>query len=112
MPRSIKELVGASTSVLILGVLGREPSYGYQIVKRINEEAEGLFTWQEGTVYPLLHKLEKEGLVRSQWQEAESGRERKYYYITPKGRGVLREDTEQWRDFNALVRRLAGVANA
>jgi PadR family transcriptional regulator, regulatory protein PadR len=106
--RAIKELVGASTSVLVLGVVAREPSYGYDVVRRINEEAYGLFTWQEGTVYPVLHKLEKEGLIRSQWQEANSGRERKYYYITARGRAVLTEDAEQWRDFHALVKRLAG----
>ena len=51
-----KELVGASTGLLILSVLAKEASYGYQIIKRMNDEAGGLFTWQEGTVYPILHK--------------------------------------------------------
>ena len=55
-----KELVGASTAILILGVLKRAPSYGYDIVRQINQEAEGVFTWQEGTIYPLLHKLERQ----------------------------------------------------
>jgi hypothetical protein len=67
-----KELIGASTSLLVFGVLAREASYGYQIIRSINEEAEGLFTWQEGTIYPVLHKLEKAKLVRTQWQMAAS----------------------------------------
>src|SRR3954447_11078437 len=62
--RKRKELVGASTTVLILGVLARQPSYGYEIVKSVNDQAKGLFTWLEGTIYPVLHKLEKDSLIR------------------------------------------------
>lgn len=105
---SEKELIGASTSLLILGVLAREPNYGYQIVKRINEQADGLFTWQEGTVYPVLHKLEKEQLIRSKWQPGESGRERKYYYITQKGRRTLSADAERFSAFHELLLRVMG----
>jgi len=106
---SQKELVGASTSLLVLGCLARSPSYGYQIVRSINEAADEVFEWQEGTVYPVLHKLEKEGLVRTQWQEAETGRQRKYYYITAKGRAAISEDAKQWKEFHGLVVRMLGV---
>ena len=106
-----KELVGASTGVLVLSVLAQEPSYGYQIIKRLNEEADGLFTWQEGTVYPVLHKLEKQRLVRTQWQHAETGRRRKYYYITAKGRDALTERTRQWGEFHQMIARLSEVAD-
>lgn len=102
-----KELVGASTGLLVLSVLAREASYGYQIIKRINDEADGLFVWQEGTVYPVLHKLEKDELVRAQWQTADTGRERKYYYITAKGRDALKDGTREWRAFNVMITRLA-----
>jgi len=101
-----KELVGASTGLLILSVLAKEASYGYQIIKHINDEAEGLFVWQEGTVYPVLHKLEKEKLVRAQWQQADTGRERKYYYITAKGRDALKAGTKEWNAFHAMMVRL------
>ena len=104
-----KELVGASTGVLVLSLLAREPSYGYQIVKRLNEEAEGLLTWQEGTVYPVLHKLEKERLVRAQWQQADTGRRRKYYYVTARGRDALTERTRQWSAFHQMIARLSEV---
>jgi PadR family transcriptional regulator PadR len=98
-----KELSGASTRVLVLAVLQREASYGYEIVKNVNEAADGVMTWSEGTIYPILHKLQKEGLVRAQWQEAENGRERKYYYITAKGRGFLRMDVDRWNGVHALI---------
>ena len=104
-----KELVGASTGLLVLGVLAESASYGYEIVKRLNREADGLFLWQEGTVYPVLHKLEKDKLVRSQWQQADNGRRRKYYYITAKGREGLAERTEEWNAVHKMVLRLVEV---
>ncbi len=94
-----KELIGASTRLLILSVLAREANYGYALIRAINKEGEGLFVWQEGTVYPILHKLEKEKLVRAQWQEADTGRKRKYYYITAGGRAALTTGTEDWVGF-------------
>ena len=104
-----KELVGASTSLLILGVVSKSPSYGYQIIKNINGEGADVFTWQEGTIYPVLHKLEKEGYLRSQWQTAESGRRRKYYYITQKGMEAIADCSNQWNEFHRLVLRLTEV---
>ncbi len=101
-----KELIGASTSILVLGILAKDPSYGYEVVKRVNQEAENLFEWQEGTIYPVLHKLEKEGLLRTQWQEANTGRKRKYYYITEQGREALQSRSAQWQSFNSLVHRV------
>ncbi len=106
-----KELVGASTALLVLGVLAEHASYGYEIVKRLNKEAEGVFLWQEGTLYPVLHKLEKAKLVRTQWQEADTGRRRKYYYISAEGREALEERTKEWNAFNQMVLRLGEVRN-
>jgi len=106
-----KELVGASTGLLVLGMLAERASYGYEIVRRLNREAEGLFVWQEGTLYPVLHKLEKDELVRAQWQQADTGRRRKYYYITAKGRDALAERTQEWMAFNQMVLRLGETGN-
>ncbi len=102
-----KELAGASTGVLILGVLARESSYGYWIIKRINDEADGLFAWQEGTVYPVLQTLEREELVSSEWRVADTGRRRKYYVITQTGRTAIVERSKQWMHFNLIVQRFA-----
>jgi DNA-binding PadR family transcriptional regulator len=107
-----KELVGASTGLLILSVLAKEASYGYQIIQRINKEADGVFAWQEGTVYPVLYKLEKEGLLRAQWQQADTGRERKYYYITAKGRDALTTGAREWNAFHAVMMRLVEEPHA
>lgn len=106
-----KELVGASTGLLVLGVLAQTASYGYEIIKRLNKEAEGVFLWQEGTLYPVLHKLEKAKLVRTQWQQADTGRRRKYYYITAEGREALTERTEEWKAFHQMVLRLGETHN-
>jgi len=106
-----KELVGASTSLLVLSVLAREATYGYRLIKAINHEADGLFEWQEGTVYPILHKLEKQGLVRAQWQTADTGRRRKYYYITAGGREALGQGFEQWERWHGMVMKLGEARN-
>src|SRR5271155_3344385 len=107
--RPSKELIGASTGMIVLAALARQPSYGYLLVKQINDAADGIFTWSEGTVYPLLHKLEKDALIRAQWQEAESGRERKYYYISAKGRAALTAGDAHWNRFKLLMRRTDGA---
>ena len=107
--RASKEIVGASTSLLILGLLAKESTYGYALVRRLNDAAGGIFEWQEGTVYPLLHKLEKQELIRARWQETETGRRRKYYLITARGRKSLSSEAEQWSAFHALILKLAGA---
>jgi PadR family transcriptional regulator PadR len=106
-----KELVGASTMMLVLGTVARESSWGYEIVRKLNASADGLFEWSEGTIYPLLHKLEKQQLVRSRWQESESGRLRKYYSITAKGRAKLSAEAEGWSMFHRLIAQVLEASN-
>jgi len=114
---SEKELMAASTSLLVLAALNAEPSYGYEIVKRLAQNAKDVFQWQEGTIYPVLHRLEHDGLVRAQWQDADSTRglkgprRRKYYYITAKGRRALADKTAQWNMFHSLVQKMTGVCH-
>jgi DNA-binding PadR family transcriptional regulator len=109
-----KDFLGASTSLLVLACLRKEPSYGYEILKVLNRDGEGLFQWQEGTLYPILHRLQKEGLVRAQWQDADAaagGRKRKYYYITAKGRGALTQQAARWNVLNSMVKKLTGASH-
>lgn len=103
MSKDDKELVGASTELLILSCLSHKPSYGYDIVRQANERSDGEFSWQEGTLYPVLHKLEAARLVRSQWQETENGRRRKYYYITATGRKALEEKARRWNTLHDII---------
>ena len=110
--RANKELVGASTTVLILGVLQRGgASYGYDIVRQVNDQAQGAFTWHEGTIYPLLHKLERQGLIKSRWQESSAGRKRKYYALTGAGRTALHLGARQWQLFHAMILKLTGASH-
>ena len=102
-----KELIGATTKLLVLGVLSKSANYGYKIVKQLNREAEDLFEWREGTIYPVLHKLEKEGMIISEWQVAPNGRRRKYYAITKDGSKALAKQSKEWSAFHRLVSRIA-----
>src|ERR1700693_2122874 len=80
---------------LILEALLREPSHGYRIAQRIKERSRGVLDFKEGTLYPALHKLENEGLVKS-YEGVEKGRPRRYYRITKSGRGALTRDRAEW----------------
>jgi DNA-binding PadR family transcriptional regulator len=107
-----KELIGASTRLLVLGALAREPSYGYKIVREVNESTGDIFTCSQGTIYPILVKLGKEKLLRAQWQGADKGHWRKYYYITAKGRAALEGNVADWNRFHGLISRLTEVQRA
>ena len=84
---------------LLLYLIFEDPMYGYQIIRELEIRSHSYFKFKEGTLYPVLHRLEKEGLIRGQWQVLPSGRQRKYYHITDKGRFVLAERQSQWREF-------------
>jgi PadR family transcriptional regulator PadR len=100
-----------STAVMILRLLTDEPMYGYQMVKELQARSDGYFEMEQGTLYPALHRLERDGLVRSEWQIAGDGPPRKYYHITDAGRAALLEGVEQWTDFSrSLLKLLDGTA--
>ena len=91
-----KDLVAASATPLVLGILVDGESYGYAILKRIRELSDGQIEWNDGMLYPLLHRLERLGHVQSSWHTSDEGRRRKHYGITPSGRETLREHQRQW----------------
>lgn len=91
-----KELVAASTVPLVLSVLTEGESYGYALIQRVRELSRGRIEWTEGMLYPVLHWMEDEGLIESEWREAETGRKRKYYRLRKEGRKALRQEREQW----------------
>jgi len=100
-----------STAVMILRLLVDEPMYGYQMVKELQARSEGYFEMEQGTLYPALHRLERDGLVRSEWQVVAEGPSRKYYSITDTGRAVLQQSAAQWIDFShRLLNLLDGLA--
>jgi DNA-binding PadR family transcriptional regulator len=91
-----KDLVAASATPLVLGILADGESYGYAILKRVNELSGGRMTWTDGMLYPLLHRLERLGHVQASWGTSETGRRRKVYAITETGRAALSERRHQW----------------
>jgi DNA-binding PadR family transcriptional regulator len=97
-PMSInKDLVAASSTPLVLAILAEGDSYGYAILKRVRELSGGELEWTDGMLYPVLHRLERSGHVKSRWEKAESGRQRKYYRVTEAGRRQLADERRQWR---------------
>ncbi|NGP06254.1 PadR family transcriptional regulator [Rhodococcus sp. 14C212] len=91
-----KDLVAASATPLVLGILADGDSYGYAILKRVKDLSGGRIQWTDGMLYPLLHRLERSGYVSASWGSSESGRRRKHYAITDAGRSVLAERRSQW----------------
>ena len=101
-----RPLVGASLKPLLLSILAEGEAYGYQIIHRVQQLSAGQITWTTGTLYPLLHRLENEGLVTSVWREAEAAPRRKYYALTPKGERALAAEKQQWASMHGILMQL------
>lgn len=91
-----KDLVAASATPLVLSILAEGKSYGYAIIKRVDELSSGELKWTDGMLYPVLHRLERNGYVASSWGKSETGRRRKYYRLTKTGTKELVSQREQW----------------
>jgi DNA-binding PadR family transcriptional regulator len=103
MDRANKELLKGSSTTVILTLLNRREMYGYELIKEIERESRGAFAFKEGTLYPVLHQLEKQGAIHARWEESGSERKRKFYRITPKGRKLLAEKRQEWTFFRAAL---------
>ena len=95
-----KDLVAASATPLVLAILSEGESYGYAIIKRVDELSEGELQWTDGMLYPVLHRLERNGFVKATWGTSETGRRRKYYRLTDLGEDELASQRRQWRVVN------------
>lgn len=101
-----KELVAASARPVVLSLLHAGESYGYAILKRVRELSGGQVQWTDGMLYPVLHRLEAEGLIVATWRTAESGRRRKYYRLSAKGRPALAREKQRWQAVDAVLQSL------
>lgn len=101
-----KDLVAASSTPLVLAILAEGDSYGYAILQRVRELSAGALEWTDGMLYPVLHRLERGGMISSRWEKAESGRRRKYYSITKDGQKQLAEEHRQWQTVDAALRQV------
>ena len=105
------ELLKGTLSLLILSLLSRKAMYGYEIAATVHRDTNGTFTWREGSLYPSLHKMQADGWIRGEWEETDSGRKRRYYHITPKGRTALKEKLESWTELTRAVNRILEKTN-
>ena len=98
-----RELVAASSKMIILSILMMEDNYGYSILESIKTFTKGFWEWKEGMLYPMLHKMEKDKLIQSYWKETTSGKKRKYYHITQIGINALQTEKEEWAFVNQTL---------
>lgn len=101
-----KNLAAASTKPMILAILRGGENYGYQIIQRVKEISGGDVEWADGMLYPVLHKLEKDGFVSTRWIISDEGRRRKYYKITAAGKEELDTEIKQWMSVHKVFEKL------
>lgn len=100
------DLVRGTLNTLLLEVISHRPRYGYEICKAVNAQTQGYFDLREGSLYPALHKLERDGLLKAYWEKTDAGRRRKYYEISEKGLRELGRRREEWKAFSLAVERV------
>lgn len=102
--QELNQLKKGILKIIVLKVISEDKSYGYELIAKIDRDSEGVFKMKEGTLYPILYKLEDEGFIKSQWQNPEGKQKaKKYYVITPAGQKKLESWIEMWREFSAAV---------
>ena len=101
-----KDLIAASATPLVLSMLSHGDSYGYEIIQKVRELSDGEMQWADGMLYPILHRIEKKGLVKSYWGAAENGRKRKYYRLQKAGSKELQEQRRSWHKLHAMFKTL------
>jgi PadR family transcriptional regulator PadR len=99
-----RELLKGTAPIAVLQILSRGAMYGYELGQAIEEKSGGILTFGHGTLYPLLYNLEARGLLCTEWQQAASGRERRYYSITGKGKKHLAEQRAQWEQLDTAMK--------
>ena len=98
-----KELVAASSEALILSLLSRGESYGYAIIQEVRARSNDHLQWTDGMLYPVLHRMENNGWIKSRWAESGTGRKRKYYSLKKDGKHALNEQREQWLKVHSVL---------
>jgi DNA-binding PadR family transcriptional regulator len=101
----LQQLRKGSTPLLILSVLAEQPMYGYQIMRELERRSEGYFSMTAALLYPARHQLELDSLLKSDWQDGQGKRKRKYYSITPKGKKALAASQAEWKTFIANLQK-------
>lgn len=103
-----RELKAASAKPMVLSILSHRESYGYLILQHIEELSDGELDWSEAMLYPLLHRMNSDGLISSRWELMDNGRKRKYYTLTEKGERELAKEKKQWMNVHQVLQQLWG----
>ena len=101
-----RELIAASTIPLVLSILREGESYGYALIQQVKQMSGEKIQWTDGMLYPVLHRMEEQGLIQSRWGESETGRKRKYYSIKKQGKQALEKQRQQWDTVSSVLARL------
>ena len=102
------EILKGHLDMIVLAALAGGPAHGYAVIQEINRRSGGTFDLPEGTIYPVLHRLEKNGLLSSRWTTANSGRKRRTYTLTRRGRSALADQRAMWERFAGAISGLFG----
>ena len=97
------DLVQGTLDLLILKTLSLEPKHGWAIAKRIQQISNEVLKVQQGSLYPALYRIEKEGWITAEWRETDTGREAKFYALTPAGRAHLKKEVASWERLSGAV---------
>jgi PadR family transcriptional regulator, regulatory protein PadR len=106
MPDISKDLIAATSIPLILSILTEDETYGYELIKKIKERSGGKLEFAEGTIYPVLKKLEEKKWISSKWKLGDTDRQRKYYRITSSGKKQLQTEKNNWLAIHNLFEQL------
>jgi PadR family transcriptional regulator PadR len=104
-----RELLKGAADTLVLSAFVQGEMHGYHVLKELERRSEGFFRFKEGTLYPILHRLEKQGLLSARWETMPSGSERRYYALTGKGKNALEEKLTEWQSFVHAMSRVTGT---
>ena len=104
-----KEVKRGSTELLILALVEDRPRHGYEIAKLIDQRSDGVLQFHVASLYPLLYRMEKRGLIKGTWMEKTGQRRRRFYKLMPEGKKVLNEQRQTWSDFFAALDRVAKI---
>jgi PadR family transcriptional regulator PadR len=106
---SERELLKGSTDTLLLALLSERPMYGYEILREIEQRSKGYFHMKEGTLYPALHRLERESLIEGLWRTAPGGQYRRYYAISARGAEQLQLRRSEWQSFSRAINMVMAI---
>ncbi|HZK33480.1 MAG TPA: helix-turn-helix transcriptional regulator [Tissierellaceae bacterium] len=101
-----KGFIGGGTDLLLLSLINERDMYGYEIIRELEIRSDDIFRFKEGTLYPILHKLENHGYLKSYKAKGDAGRQRKYYKITSRGKGQLVKEKQQWEVFSKSMNKI------